>query len=209
MQAFHRWAISYFGISLPKKIDYYKFRTAEDLRNAANRGVGGIAFPYDQALATFYPWHNHECVHIYNGQYTAELTIRLFEEGMAVAHEFDPLHNDWVSRWNRTDPPQLPYIDIVRDQRRYDLLFPLDSILESNDFNRFNAGRGSGVVYPVSGVFVSFLIERYGLNRMKEIFPMVGYDDSREVIKERFLEVFGVRLEEAETAWLAWLDAGI
>ena len=60
-----------------------------------------------------------------------------------------------------------------------------------------------------SGVFVSFLIERYGLDKMKEIFPLVGYGDSREVIRERFLEVFGVSMDVAETAWLAWLDAGM
>jgi hypothetical protein len=41
---------------------------------------------------------------------------------------------------------------------------------------------------------------------MEAILPLVTRDDTRDVIKARFQDVFGVTVEEAEAAWLIWLD---
>jgi len=37
MEAFHKWAVSYLDITVPKKIDYFKFKTGDDLEAALSR----------------------------------------------------------------------------------------------------------------------------------------------------------------------------
>ena len=59
MEVFHSWAVSYLDITMPKKIDYFKFKTADDVEAALSNGrrPWGVAFPDDIALATWLPWH--------------------------------------------------------------------------------------------------------------------------------------------------------
>lgn len=208
MEAFHKWAVSYLGISMPKKIDYYKFKSADDLEAALSNGrrPWGVAFPDDIALATWLPWHNHEAFHIYNRLFIGGRTIRLFDEGMVVSHEFDPMNGEWVARQTRHDPHGEPYIERVRWLRANDFLFPIESILESQAFNAAKEAEELPVAYPEAGMFVAFLIDQYGLEKMKAVMQSVGYGDSLEWIRIHFQQVFSVSVQEAEAAWLAWLD---
>lgn len=205
MEAFHTWAVFYLGITIPKKIDYYKFRVREDLAQALGVSVGGVAFPDDIALATWHSWHNHEAFHIYNWIFMGmKRTIRLFDEGMVVAHEFDPLNHDWVARQTRREP-HYTHLERVLEYRANGDLYPIEAILESADFN-------NGIwtfTYPQAGMFVTFLIEKYGLEKMREVMVAVGYGDSLDTIRFHFQQAFGVSVQDAEAAWLAWLDGKV
>jgi hypothetical protein len=203
-EAYHEWAVRYLGVTPPKRIDFYKFPDFDALRAAMGQSFGGRAYPDEFALVTAFPWHNHECMHLYVSLIGSP--PRLFAEGMVVAHEYDPLNGIWVSQWNRADPPRDPYFGIVRSLKAEGRLYPIQDILESDAFNARVASEPTRIAYPQSGVFVMYLIERHGLDQMKELVRILPYSASRDTIQWRFEETFGVSVGEAETAWLAWLD---
>ena len=39
-EAYHRWAVDFFDVSPPKKIDYYKFSTPDDMATAVGQRAG-------------------------------------------------------------------------------------------------------------------------------------------------------------------------
>ncbi len=58
-----------------------------------------------------------------------------------------------------------------------------------------------------SGAFVAYLIKIYGLDKVLEVYQLVGWDDTKETIMTKFKQVFGVGIQEVENAWLAYLEA--
>ncbi len=58
------WGMDYLGVSLHKKIKYFKFRNFEEMGEALPSPAGGWAFPENVAYATMWKWHNHECMHV-------------------------------------------------------------------------------------------------------------------------------------------------
>jgi hypothetical protein len=203
-EAYHRWAVQYLGVTPPKKIDFYMFPSSDVMARRFGTRFGGSAFPEEFALATAYSWHNHECFHLY----TCLLgnPPRLFGEGMPVAHEFDPYNDVWVSRWNRAEPWGEPHVQIARQLKEQGLLYPLDSILESGDFNAIAGSETVKIAYEEAGAWVSYLVETYGIECMKRIVADLRYDAAKEAIQSKFLAVYGVSIADAEIAWLAWLD---
>ncbi len=208
-EAYHRWAVDYLGVTPPEKISFFKFQSLEDMEAAVGRPKAGRAFPSDLALVAIHSWNNHEAFHIYNGLLCEPPTIRLYEEGMVVAHEFDPLNDSWESEWNRRelDEPVI-YADLVREYRREGRLFPIDGILESQSFND-SSQVGTLMIYTEAGMFVSYLIDTFGLDRMKQAFCSVAYEDTQETIQQRFEEIFGLSVQRVEQDWLAYLDASM
>jgi hypothetical protein len=203
-EAFHQWAVGYLGVSPPKKIDFYMFRTREEMQAAFGYRFGGRAFPPEFAVATAYSWHNHECFHLYTSLLGSP--PRIFAEGMAVAHEFDPYNNVWVSQWNRAEPYGDPHFDIARRLKADGLLYPIESILESDNFNQRVDEEVVRIAYEQAAAWVGYLIEAHGLDRMKEIVASIPYGASRNTIRSQFETVYGISVTEAEVAWLAWLD---
>ncbi len=208
MEAYHRWAMSYLGLQAPKRIDYYMFPSSSEIETAFGYRFGGRAFFEEFAVATAYSWHNHECFHLYTC--LIGNPPRLFAEGMPVAHEFDPYNDVWISQWNRAEPYLEPYLIRVRQAMEEGLLYPLESLLESVDFNQIAENdrlQQLRVAYDQSGVWVSYLIETYGLEKMKQIVAGLPYDASKETIQDLFFEIYGLSMAQAETDWLTWLAA--
>lgn len=203
-EAYHRWAVGYLGLTPPKKIDYYMFSSPTALRAGFGYSFGGRAYQEEFAVATAYSWHNHECFHLYTSM--IGMSPRLFSEGMPVAHEFDPYNNVWVSRWNRAEPYGEPHVEIARGLKAQGLLYPLNDILESVDFNRKTGGEVVRIAYEQAGAWVTYLIDTYGIERMKRIITAIPYEATRATIKEQFQRVYGIAIEQAEVEWLAWLD---
>jgi len=202
-EAFAQWGMEYLGIMLPKKIEFFKFRSYEEMGEALPSPAGGWAFPEDVALATMWKWHNHECMHILahwwsNGSYPPSI----FMEGMAVAHEFDPYNNDWISRWNRADIRE-PWLDIVKQLNAEGKLYSLEDILESQLFwNKVEEEVEERIAYPQAGMFTAYLIETYGLEKFKEVYSSLDYDDTFQVIRDQFISTYGISLETLEQDWL-------
>ena len=212
-EAFHNWAVDYLGISLPKKIDYYKFAFG-DMRSAVGMTASGSGFPRDYALASIHSWHPHETMHLYTYSLCQRATIRLYDEGMAVAHEVDPLNGGWVPQRNHYyGRGDYVYAERVLEHRRKRMLYPIETILESSDFDdaRQNAlgTHSARVLYDQAGMFVSYLISTFGIDRMKQAVCSVSEGDTRATILREFKEVFGISVWDAERAWWAYLDASM
>ena len=203
-EAFHRWAVGYLAVRPPKKIDFYMFPSRAEMVEAFGYGFGGTAFPQEFALATAYSWHNHECFHL--DTCLIGNPPRIFAEGMPVAHEFDPYNNVWVSQWNRAQPYREPHLVLARRLKADGLLYPIESILESADFNRRAGEETVTIAYEQAGAWVSYLVETYGIESMKQIVASLPHEASRDTIRSRFEAVYGLSVAEAEAAWLAWLD---
>jgi hypothetical protein len=202
-EAFHAWAVAYLDVTPPKKIDYYKYPSPDALEAGVGLAIGGRASLARFAVYTWRPWHDHECFHLYSmllGQPTM-----FFIEGMAVAHEVDPYDGDFVARDRRGGTGE-PYLDMVRRWRAQGQLFDTESILDSSTFEAVSQGDPERRAYRQAGVFVAFLIERHGLDRMKELFRSVHWQDGRDAVLAKFEAVYGISLADAEGEWLDYLD---
>ena len=93
-----------------------------------------------------------------------------------------------------------------RNDRPRNKLYPIESILESRAFNQSVGTESVRIAYLQAGVFVSYLIETYGLARMKRILETLNYSASLDTVRDTFSDVYGIRVVEAEIAWLEWLD---
>jgi hypothetical protein len=205
-EAYVRWGMDYLGVSLPKKIEYFKFRSFQEMGEALPSPAGGWAFPDYVAYATMWRWHNHECMHVLTYWWANEsYSPAFFMEGMAVAHEYDPYNDDWISRWNRGDVRE-PWLDITKRLNSEGKLYPLAGILASQSF-WYNVGNEvERIAYPQAGMFIKYLIEKYGIDKTREIYTALDYDDSLETIKAHFNTIFGVDIRKAEQDWLIWLS---
>jgi hypothetical protein len=202
-EAYHAWAVAYLDVIPPKKIDYYKYSSPQDLEAGLGLAVAGRASLSRFAVYTDRPWHNHECFHLYSmllGQPTM-----FFTEGMAVAHEVDPYNHDWVARSDRGGWGE-PYIDMVRRWRAQGQLFDTESILDSVTFEAVSRSDPERRAYRQAGMFVAFLIEWHGLDRMKELFRSVHWQDTRDTVLAEFAAIYGTSLKDAEAEWLDYLD---
>lgn len=203
-EAFHKWAVKYLGVIPPKKIDFYMFPSVEEMNKIFGFRFGGYAYPDKFALVTAFPWHNHECFHLYVS--LIGNPPRLFSEGIVIAHEFDPYNNVWISQWNRRKPYPEPHIKIVKKLKTRGVLYPMDSILESYDFDSKVSSETFKIGYEQAGAWVSYLVEKYGLGKMKKLIADISYYESKKEIKNKFAEIYGLSIADAETDWLAWLD---
>ncbi len=141
-------------------------------------------------------WHPHECFHIYTRQLGVPRTF--FNEGMATAHIVDPYDNDFVPRSNSA-PGSEPLATAAARLYASGALVPLDTLLAS--WGQVS----SGISYPEAGSFVRYLVDTYGLERMKEVFRTIPYTDSLDVLRAKFEGIYGKSLRAAEVEWRAFL----
>lgn len=194
-EAFGAWAVSLLGVNIPKKIDFYKYKDYDQMRRIW--GTGGVAWADSGTLSVHHysPWDNHESVHLLT--YLIGRPSDFFNEGIAIALSTDPYNGDFEGRWYGTSVHY--WGKRFKDEGT---LIPLNDILESNDFRRYEPG----ITYPESGSFVRFLIDTYGVSKIKSIFQTVNLGDSKEEIKQKFQSIYGFSVDQAKAEWLLFLD---
>jgi hypothetical protein len=74
---------------------------------------------------------------------------------------------------------------------------PLDKLLGTYSFWDYD----SNITYPVSGSFVRYLIDHYGLIKMKEFIRISKFEDSKEKINKDFMQTFGLSIENVWSEW--------
>lgn len=196
LEAYCAWAEGFIGTTLPKKIDYYKFKDREMLTEFTRSRGTGWADPSAFQVWTYMPFLGHECLHLYS-LVLGDPPI-LFSEGVAVAYQVDPLNGDFVARELNGEPVQ----GLARGLKAQGLLYPLESLLDDRGWYAANFTR----TYVEAGSFVRYLADTQGIERIKDVFRVIRQTDPKEVVKEKFLAVFGFTIQDAEAAWLAFLD---
>ncbi|HET9372287.1 MAG TPA: hypothetical protein VFO19_18625 [Vicinamibacterales bacterium] len=195
-EAHYNWAVARLGVSLPQKIVYNKYTSRMHMGELTGTvGTNAFAEPEIFTIHSMFPFDNHETVHVFSA--LVGRPSDFFNEGLAVAFQTNPRDNDLESRFNGQQVHEA-----TADYRRLNLVPPLDQIVETNGFRRIS---DSTMSYRIAGSFARFLIDRFGIDRVKEFFRISGSRDNGTQIRQRFQEAFAQTLEAAEAEWLASL----
>jgi len=196
-EAFHTWAVARLGVSVPRKIDYRRYTSRNDMgQHTGKYNTNGYAEPELFTIHTLWSWDNHETVHIYSALIGRPSDF--FNEGLAVAMQTDPLAGDFEPRFNG----EQVHAAAKRYRAAGSLVLPLSQIATTTGFRGI---LDSTLSYREAGSFVAFLIDRYGMASVQQFFRISTASDSQGTIRTRFQQAFGASLEDAEAAWLAFV----
>lgn len=179
-----------FPATRATKIKYYKYRSQTDLQQAFGRPRKGYAHQTDEgsAVHSVYSCHPHEVIHAVT--YQIGRPPAFFEEGLAVAY-------DWRFALEEGEVHALARRKLLQQE-----LFPLRSILTTSGFRAYN----SATSYIEAGSFVKYLIDTYGPDKMRSLFAVPRYSDSRK-IEIAFKAIYGQSISEMESEWRTFLRA--
>jgi hypothetical protein len=107
-------------------------------------------------------------------------------EGLAsavISERYHPLGPHFYYTWTRNHRTQLA---------------PLTTVVNDDEWTRLN----QNVVYSEAASFLAYLLETHGPAKLRQLY----YATSGE-FTNRFAEVYGRSLAEAEAAWLVFCDA--
>ncbi len=197
-EGYHAWAIAKLGVQVPQKIDYFKYRSREDMGDHTGRyNTNGFADPAKSEIHTLWPTDNHEVVHIYTA--LVGRPSDFFNEGIAVAFQTNPPAGNFDSVFNGQSVHEA-----CRQYLRFGTLaLPLDRVVTTNDFR---AIADDVLSYREAGSFMRFAIDRYGIGRVLDFFRLSSRDDNLSTIKQRFATAIGASFETVESAWTAMLQ---
>lgn len=196
-ESYHAWATARLAVQVPQKIDYFRYRSRQDMGDHTGRyNTNGFADPAKFEIHTLWPTDNHEVVHIYTA--LVGRPSDFFNEGIAVAFQTDPPAGNFESMFNGQSVHQAcrQYLQLGT------LALPLDRVVTTTDFRATSDDVQS---YREAGSFMRFLLDTSGTNRVLEFFRISGRDDNLSTIKQRFVTVFGISLEDAQAAWTTML----
>jgi len=194
-QRFHDAITSAFGIALPARLKYYKYRTRAQLLNLTGHDTNGFAEPDVFTVHSIFPHDGHEALHVYSAR--VGRPSNFFNEGIAVALNVDPADPTDVPRWNGTHVYEHTQLLIRTNQR-----VPLATIITSDGFGTTTEWVG----YGEAGSFVRYLVDQYGLGRMLQFFAMSARDDPRSRIEANVQAVWGQPVAQLEAEWLAFIN---
>ena len=195
-QAFHEWAVAALQVSVPQRVTYNKYLSRTHMGDVTGQyTTNGFAEPDRFAIHTLWRRDNHETVHVYSARFGSP--VALFNEGLAVACQVDPVAGDFVARWSGT-----PVHDLARQFRQQGRLVPLGDLLTSTDFRKPDPN----VTYPEAGSFMRYMLDLYGLDAIKRLFERGTPTDSADVVRQQVLAVYGRPIADLERDWWALLD---
>ena len=197
-ESYYGWITAELGIDSSPQLEYFKYRSRAHLAALTGRETNGFAEPGTVRFHTIWPLDNHEGVHtlviLHFGHAPA-----LFNEGVAVAHQVNPASGDLEARWSGKSVHEL-----ARGFLEQGTLPALEALIESSGF----FSHDEGVTYPGSGSFVRHLLDRYGVESLRDLLSGATFGDSAAVTRERFAAAYGLSLEDAWTSWQEWLETG-
>ena len=140
-----------------KKIEYF-FCNGDTVveRITEHRAKGMLDLPSNDIISAVMP-HYHELVHLLINIKMKDLplyTLPLMREGMAVRYG---------GRWGKSTSSLIDLgVFLYREK-----ILDIDSMLTMRDFQ---SQASADIVYPLSGVFSSFLIDRLGLDKTLDLY---------------------------------------
>jgi hypothetical protein len=198
-EAFHEWATRELQVTAVRRIQYNKYLSPSHML-ALHYGPGDVnawADPDLYTVHTIWPTDNHETIHLYAA--TFGRMPPLFNEGLAVAFQMDPIRGDMTPRWNNRQVH-----DVTKSLRALGTLVPLVRLLTIDGWRGVN----SQVAYPAAGSFVRFLLDtRGGIVPLKALFALSTQTDAPDLVRRNFEEIYRRSLDAVEIEWIAFLDA--
>jgi len=189
---YYVWIVEQLNINVPEKIQYYKYR--DQAHKLLLTGIAGNGFAEIGTYKFHTIWNvdNHECVHTIVTQIIGHPPA-LFNEGIAVAHQADYFQYPYfVPGWNGQD-----FNKLAKEFKQNGNMPSLDKLLGTVTFWDFS----SNITYPVAGSFVRFLIDQYGIIKMKSFISISGFYDTKDKIHNDFYNTYGKTIENAWDEW--------
>jgi hypothetical protein len=160
------------------RLVYYHHSQREEVASATGRDADGVTFADLPEVHAVEKVTDHELVHAVAWQLGNPGSF--FQEGLAVTI------GDRGRWWGR---------DVNKAARKVAGKTPLSALVAR--FDPAEPGEG----YYVAGSFVSWLVERYGIERVGEFFRSCDGANTGAA----FARVFGLTLDEAGVSWRATL----
>jgi hypothetical protein len=174
--------VQYLDEAIPSKpIDFYIYTNEASFYRSTAREAGFAINEHDEVHSRWFAPDNHqslghEMTHVITYWMLGNPSEALLGEGIAVC--LDHSGNDYQSQ--------------VRNLYQQGEVIPLAQMLGDSWGNYAYA-------YPVSGTFVCFLLDRYGVEAFKEIYPQTDFMAALE-------DVYGADLDTIEQEWLETLQ---
>ncbi len=151
----------FFESSLPKKVDFFVWNSRDDARRIVHKNLGFANPPLCIIHSYFQQTKGHELTHVIS-HYTSAISkkTRFIDEGTAVC--FDQSNQNRLNRvkyWIRTHDKKIEIKDIWKNGKEY----PAE------------------ILYPLSGIFVQDLIEKFGKEKFLEFFKNQTYENAQLV----------------------------
>ncbi len=194
-EAFYAWVSGRLSVDLESRIQYLKFQSAEQQQSLTGYAGNALAFPWADTICTIWPRDNHEITHVLT--YRLGAPTDLFNEGMAVANQVDPLHDSYTPVWNVTAVHSCAKDLLLAGQ--------LPTLASIGEMNAFRAA-DPNLAYPAAGSFVEHLLEQYGMAATLRLFTETSWQDAWDATSIGFERVFGISPETAEQDWRAFLE---
>lgn len=195
-EQYHEWLLDALDVTLNKKLIYKKYRNRKHLKEITGRNTNGFAEIDTPTFHTIWLADNHESVHAVVLQRVGHPPA-LFNEGIAVAHTADYLSFPEIKLvWNGDD-----FHTLSKEYNRAGLL-SLNDLLESTSFFDFD----TNITYPVAGSFTRYLINEYGIQKVKDFISISDFYDTRETTRANFESVYSVSIDEKWNDWLSFVE---
>lgn len=193
-EKYYEWMVEQLDIIVTEKIQYYKYRDKAHKERLTGTYGNGFAELGTYKFHTIWTAENHECVHVVVTQLIGHPPA-LFNEGIAVAHSASYyIHPNFVPCWNNQD-----FNKLSKYYKQNGSMPSLDKLLGNKTFWEYD----SNITYPIAGSFIRFLIDQYGIIKMKSFIAISGFYDSKDKIRSNFYGTYGKTIE---SVWDEWDD---
>lgn len=191
-EKYYEWMVEQLNIIVPEKIQYYKYRDQAHKLLLTGEAGNGFAEIGTYKLHTIWKAETHESVHVVVTKVVGHPPA-LFNEGIAVAYSANYfIRPDFIPCWNNQD-----FNVLSKSYRQNGNIPSLDKLLGTVTFWDFS----SNITYPISGSFIRFLINQYGIAKMKSFITISDFYDSKIKIHNDFYNTYGKTIESAWDEW--------
>jgi hypothetical protein len=189
-EAFHAWFTRLIAVTVPRRIEFFKYRDRDHMMALTGRAANGWAEPDAFAVHSIWTWNAHEAIHIYTA--LVGRPSDFFNEGIAVGLSADPFRSNYEPLW------QSMSVDAAAKQALGLGGVPsVTAIMETDPFRRLADTQS----YPIAGSFVKFLVDRYGIDPMMAFFRPASRTETLPSMEHRFVGLYGMALADAERLW--------
>jgi hypothetical protein len=189
--------LTQLDVGFSARINYYLYSSKDDLEQWVGRRVQGFFIgEFDYAVEVYdsrrASMNSHETVHFIAYHTVGVSELIFLYEGLAeaIAHCHD-----------RTARGKLTMHDTCGRLLAQDGLFPLEVLTDNDRFEQIYLSPEVSVYYCQCGSFVRYLIDKYGLTKLKSLVPRTREDNYRMV----FEAVYGKTVEDLDTEWREFL----
>ncbi len=186
---------NFLAIGFNKKIRFNLFSSPIEILRRTGFLSNGIAYPVRRTIYAVYSIKvkalgKHEITHIL--AYKIGNPPLFLQEGIAVS-----LDKNWLNK------PLFSYFDKTLwtyKKLRIEQIFKEFNSLFLNP-NRIKE-TSKDLLYPVSGLFVEFLINEFGIEKFKDLYRILSFNATADDFKENICKVYNTDLNEIELNWL-------